>query len=46
MPTRCRRYSIVDGDDIEQALTAAQAYVASARPRSEAKIVAISEGRR
>jgi hypothetical protein len=34
-----RRYSIVDEDDIEQALTAAQAYVASARPRSEAKIV-------
>jgi len=45
-PRRCRRYFIVDGDDIEQALTAAQAYVASARPRSEAKIVAISEGRR
>jgi len=42
-----RRYSIVDEDDIEQALTAVQAYVGEcAAERADAKVVAISEARR
>jgi len=42
-----RRYSIVDEDDIEQALSVVQAYVVErATEKSDAKVVAISEARR